>query len=177
MISSMDTAMISPEDNKILSRLQRLCSRMEYCSSDMYSKAVKALTGDRRDLSETDRKAISEKAAQMVASLVGEKYIDDSRYACAFAREKAALSGWGKVKIGFMLRGKGISQDHIDVALSGIDSDDAAERLGKLVAAKYRTLQGDPQCKLKLLKYALGRGYEYDAVEAVVDRVMKGDDI
>ena len=34
------------EYEKSLSRLQRLCSRAEYCSRDIYRKALKDLEGD-----------------------------------------------------------------------------------------------------------------------------------
>ena len=36
----------------------------------------------------------------------------------------------------------------------------------------YRLLKDDPQCRLKLLKALLSRGYGYDEVEAAVKRVM-----
>lgn len=136
-----------------LSRLQRLCSRAEYCSADIYRKALKDLEGD------------ADAAARVVAQLREERYVDDARYAAAFAREKASLQGWGPVKIRFQLRGKGISEADISAALAEIEPEKAADKLEKLLAAKYRTLQEDPQCKLKLIKFALSRGYEYSAVE------------
>lgn len=136
-----------------LSRLQRLCSRAEYCSADIYRKALKDLEGD------------ADAAARVVAQLREERYVDDARYAAAFAREKASLQGWGPLKIRFQLRGKGISEADISAALAEIEPEKAADKLEKLLAAKYRTLQEDPQCKLKLIKFALSRGYEYSAVE------------
>ena len=139
-----------------LSRLQRLCSRAEYCSADIYRKALKDLEGD------------ADAAARVVAQLREERYVDDARYAAAFAREKASLQGWGPVKIRFQLRGKGISEADISAALADIEPEKAADKLEKLLAAKYRTLQEDPQCKLKLIKFALSRGYEYSAVEEAV---------
>ena len=84
------------ETAAVLSRLQKQCSKAEYCRADVYRKALKALDGD------------AEAAAQVVASLVEDRYVDDVRYASAFAREKAALQGWGPVKIRFQLRAKGV---------------------------------------------------------------------
>ena len=139
-----------------LSRLQRLCSRAEYCAADMYRKALKDLEGNQ------------EAAARIVASLKEDKYIDDARYAACFAREKSSLQGWGQVKIRFQLRGKGISDEDIASGLAEIEPDKASARLEKLVAEKYRVLAGDPKCKLKLLKYALSRGYTYEEVEEAV---------
>lgn len=141
---------------RCLSRLQKLCSKAEYCRADVYRKALKDLEGD------------AEAAEKVVASLVADKYVDDVRYASAFAREKAVLQGWGPVKICFQLRGKGVSDSAIAAALEEIEPEKAGAKLEKVLAAKARTLEGDPQFRLKLLKFALSRGYEYDAVEAAL---------
>ena len=53
-----------------------------------------------------------------------------------------------------------------------MDTAKAAAKLDKLAAERYRLLKGDPQCRLKLLKALLSRGYDYDEVEAAVRRVM-----
>ena len=152
------------EEKKVLERLQRQCARMEYCISDVRRKALKALEGD------------ADAAERIVASLVRDRFVDDRRYAAAFAREKAALQGWGVVKIRFQLRGKGISDEIITEALQEIDPAKAASKLDKLAADRYRLLKDDPQCRLKLLKALLSRGYGYDEVEAAVQRIMKPQD-
>lgn len=149
------------EYSKCLSRLQRLCSRAEYCAADIYRKALKDLESD------------SEAAARIVASLKEDKYIDDARYAACFAREKSSLQGWGAIKIRFQLRAKGVSDADIASGLAEIEQPKAQAKLERLVADKYKLLAGDPQCKLKLLKFALSRGYSYEEVEEVVERVIK----
>jgi len=149
---------------KCLSRLQRLCSKAEYCRSQMYTKALRDLEGD------------TSAAKRVVDALVADKYVDDARYASAFAREKASIQGWGPVKIRFQLRSKGISDADIASGMSEIEEPKAARKLESVIAAKYRSLKGDPQCRLKLLKFALSRGYEYGDVAAAVDSVMKGED-
>ena len=143
--------------HKILNNLRRQCSRREYCTADVLKKAQKALEGD------------AQGAQQVVQTLVEEKYVDDGRYAQAYAREKASISGWGRVKIGYMLSGKGIARNIIDQALQEIEADRADARLEKLIQNKYRTLKDDPQWKMKLLRFALGRGYTYGQVSALID--------
>lgn len=137
---------------KILDNLRRQCSRREYCTSDVFAKAMKGLEGDKVA------------ADKVVAKLVEEKYVDDRRYSEAYAREKSAISGWGLVKIKYMLSAKGISKEVISQALAEIDTDKADTRLEKLLENKYRTLKDDPQWKMKLLRFALGRGYSYEDV-------------
>ena len=148
------------EASRCLGRLQKLCSKAEHCRSDVFRKALKDLEGDR------------EAAGKVVEALVKERYVDDARYAAAFAREKAALQGWGPVKIRFQLRGKGIPEEAISAALAEIEPEKADAKLEKVLAAKARSLQGDPQFKLKLLKFGLTRGYNYDQVEKAVSKII-----
>lgn len=142
--------------NKILDNLRRQCSRREYCRSDVFKKAEKALDGDR------------EAAQKVVDTLVEERYVDDLRYASAFARDKSSIAGWGAVKIRYMLSAKGIDKEIISQALEDIDRTKADNRLEKLLENKRRTLKEDPQWKLKLLRFAMGRGYSYDQVNELM---------
>lgn len=146
---------------KVLNRLRGLCSRREYCVEDVLKKATDGLEGDRAA------------AQEVVDVLVKEKYVDDLRYASAYARDKAAIQGWGEVKIRYMLSAKGVPRDVIDKALQEIDQNKADSRLEKLLQNKFKSLKDDPQCRLKLLRFALGRGYSYDEVSKVVDSLMK----
>ena len=72
---------------KVLDRLRGLCSRREYCYADVLKKAKDALDGD------------AQGAKEVADVLVEDKYVDDLRYASAFARDKSAIQGWGEVKI------------------------------------------------------------------------------
>lgn len=147
-------------DTAILSRFQALCSRSEQCAADIMRKLLKSFDGDQ------------EKAQEVLDALKADKFVDDARYAAAFARDKARLEGWGPLKIRFKLRAKGIADAAIEEGLSQIDSDEADEKLLRLLQARRKSLEGDPQIKLKLLKYALGRGYSYDQVAPAVEKAL-----
>lgn len=148
------------EKEQVLAYLQNLCVKRECCSSEILKKAEKALEGDRAA------------AQQMLESLVADRFVDDARYAAAFAREKSSLTGWGPNKIRYALMMKGIPKSDIAAALEETDSEASSAKLEKLVEAKKRSLEGDPYIKFKLIKYALSRGYEYDVVAPLVDRVL-----
>ena len=59
---------------KVLAKLQLLCSKREYCSRDIYRKALAAAEGD------------TEAAEKLLDSLKADRFVDDGRYAGAFAR-------------------------------------------------------------------------------------------
>ena len=148
---------------KVLDRLRRLCSRREYCCPDILKKAADALEGDR------------DKAQEVLEVLVNEKYVDDLRYASAYARDKASIAGWGEVKIRYMLRTKGVAGDVIDAAMEEIDDAKADQRLLKLMQNKYKSLRSDPQARLKLIRYVVGRGYSYEEVNSMFNQIVKNE--
>lgn len=148
---------------KVLDKLRRLCSRREYCTSDILKKASEALDGDHN------------RAEEVLQVLVSERYVDDLRYASAYARDKASISGWGEVKIKYMLSAKGIARDVIAKALEEIDEGKAESRLEKLLENKWKSLKDDPQGKMKLIRFALGRGYGYEDISSLLGKVCRND--
>lgn len=145
---------------KVADRMRALCSRREYCSTDIMKKVLAALDDDK------------EAAHKIVSSLVEEKYIDDLRYASAYARDKSSIAGWGTAKIRYMLSAKGLPREMIAEALEEIDDSKAAGRLHKLLEAKSRTLKDDPQARLKMLRFGMGRGYSYEEVAEMTEMIM-----
>ena len=148
---------------KTLSSLQRQCSRREYCSSDIYRKALKALDGD------------EEAATLVLESLKADKFVDDLRYASAYIREKTSISGWGMTKISYMLASKGVDRAIIMEAAKDADPAASARKLETVLRTKYKALSEDPAARLNLLRFALGRGYSYDEVRDAVEKVMSGE--
>ena len=112
------------------------------------------------------------KAEEIVSKLVEERYVDDKRYATAYARDKASIAGWGAAKIRYMLAAKGVDREIIASALEEIDVNRADARLEKLMENKARSLKDDPQRRNKLLRFGMGRGYGYEEVSSVIDRIL-----
>ena len=155
------SASVMTSKEKILSALEAQCAKREYCSADIRRKAMDRCEGD------------AAMAQEIVASLLTNRFVDDSRYASAFAREKASLTGWGPIKIRFALRAKGLSEADISAGLEDVDQEAASTRLSRLLEAKWETLSDDPQGRLKLIRFALSRGYDYSAVESAVNEITK----
>ena len=145
---------------KVADRMMALCSKREYCRKDILKKVMTALDGD------------AAKAEEVVGKLVEERYVDDRRYAAAFARDKASIAGWGAAKIRYMLAAKGVDREIIASALEEVDVSRADARLEKLMENKARSLKDDPQRRIKLLRFGVGRGYAYEEVSLMIDRIL-----
>ena len=147
------------EKEKMLGRMMRLCAGRECCRSDI-----------RRKLSGLP----AQTADEILDTLCREGYLDDARYARAFARDKSALQGWGSLKIKLALQNKQIDDTTIAQALEEIDGPAADARMEQLLRAKWKTLarEEDPKRKqAKFFRYALGRGYGYDAIKRMYDHL------
>lgn len=108
--------------------------------------------------------------------LIADRYIDNRRYAEAYTREKSQLAGWGERKIAMQLRLKGVERETISAVLAELMEDDSrVERLRDKLQRKLRTVKAanDYELRGKLLRYALGLGYDYDMASEVVDEVVK----
>lgn len=91
-----------------LHRAAALCSSSEHCIADIREKL------SRWGIGEPDARTIVER-------LVQERFIDEERYAIAFAKDKFRFSGWGRIKIRYALQQKRIGNSDIVNALSLID--------------------------------------------------------
>ena len=133
---------------KALAMLASECSRAEHCSGEMMQKMEKwGLPADARQ--------------RVLDRLTGDRYVDDRRYASLFVRDKLKFNKRGRRKIAQAMRQKRIASDIQAEALADISDDDCAEVLAPLLKAKARTIKAgsDYERKMKLVRYALGRGF------------------
>ena len=148
-----------------LASLLRLCARAEKSEGD----ARRLMRG--WGLAEHD-------AQQVLDRLVRDRFIDDSRYAEAFVREKLRLSGWGEYKIRTALQRKGVGKELIDAALSQADRSGMGKRLAQQLERKARTVKYATQYELKtkLIRYGLSLGYDYEAVMDAASAMVRETD-
>lgn len=163
-----DTEMMpTPRERKKKSAAEALQSLMRLCARGERS------TGDAMRLMRTWGVPEGERQA-VVDRLVAQRFIDNGRYTELYVREKSHLSGWGARKIAMQLRTKGVEKEVIAEALATIDRDEQSDRLAEKLRRKMRTTkaQSDYEMRGKLLRYALGLGYDYDDASAALDKIM-----
>ena len=140
-----------------LQRAAALCSRQEQCSSHIREK-LKSW-----NVSEAD-------TGQIISLLIKEKFLDDSRYASFFVRDKFKFNRWGKIKLTAMLRQKEIPKAVIEEALDQIDPESYHETCTRLISEKSATLKESNQFKRKgkLFRFAAQRGFESDLIHQIL---------
>lgn len=143
-----------------LSSLMRYCARAERSSGD----ALRLMRG--WGIGEQD-------AAKILKRLLHDRFIDDRRFAEAYARDKTNLAGWGPYKIRTGLKVKGISGDIISEVLGGMDASLSTEKFRHVMEKKVRGLKGTVyERKAKLVRFGLSRGFDYDIVIKISDEIV-----
>lgn len=149
-----------PDEKQLLYKLERYCAYQERSRHEARQKL--------RQLGETDEAT----QQRIIAQLEKNRFIDETRYARAFALDKFNLHEWGKVKIALALREKGIAEKQVDAALAEINPRQYEQTLKKLLQKKRAELRGEKdafQKKGKLANYLIGKGYEADKVWETVE--------
>ncbi len=104
---------------------------------------------------------------ETISQLIEENYLNEERYAIAFAGGKFRMKHWGKTKIKYELQQKKISPYCIKKAMKEIDDDDYKKTFLKLTETKWESLKTEKNIFIKKRKtqdYLLQKGFEYELI-------------
>ncbi|MCX6308638.1 MAG: regulatory protein RecX [Bacteroidia bacterium] len=141
------------------------CSIAEHCISDVVEKLKKF------ELTSQDQ-------TKLIRYLQDEGYLNESRYVKAFVKDKFRFNKWGRIKIRYALRQKGISSTLAEEGLAEIQEEDYCETLIDLLRQKKRSMKANSHYELrgKLLRFAAGRGFELDLANACLRKIGLSDE-
>lgn len=151
-------------DKEAVMLAEDACGRAEYCSHEIREKLRR-------------RGVEAELIDRIIDSLEKRRFIDDRRYAMAFARSRQKYNGWGRRKIALALSAKRISRELIDEALEQIDPDEYIDALTDMISRWAASLERplSREDRMKLTRRALGRGYDYDSIKRALQAISSGD--
>jgi regulatory protein len=109
---------------------------------------------------------------EILAQLITEGFLNEERYAKAFAGGKFRMMKWGRLKIQRELEIEGLTPKCITRGLAEIDSKDYSKILVSLLKKKSAVVS-EPDAfkkKNKIARFAIGKGYEPELVwESIKD--------
>lgn len=111
---------------------------------------------------------------KLIGFLLREKFIDEGRYARAFARGKFRLKKWGKNRIRMELKMRQVPEDLIRKGLLEIDPTEYYDTLLSETEKKWeKTKEPDLYKKrFKVVGYLMQRGFEQDLVQETIDSLL-----
>jgi regulatory protein len=105
----------------------------------------------------------------IISRLLEEGFIDEQRFAIAFARGKFRNLHWGKIKISMELQRKNIGKGLIAKAFNEIDETEYLETLSKLLKKKTKELRiNSVENRYKVMRFLAGKGFEPELIRKVM---------
>ena len=151
-------------EEQALLKLTTLCTKAEHCSQEMLDKMKKW--------------GLEEEAiARNMEFLTQKKFIDDERFARFFINDKIIYNKWGRRKVEQALWLKHIPKEISDPIFEEIEDDMYTETLLPLMKSKYKSIKAknDYERSMKLIRFALGRGYSMDVIDKCIDKLKEED--
>lgn len=138
-------------------RLAALCAQAEHCEYEMQEKMRRWEIAD-------------DAQARVMQRLITERYVDDERFARAFANDKVKYNKWGRRKVEQAMWLKHIAEDIRQRVLDSIDDEEYIAILRPLLQQKRRSVKAhnDYELRQKLIKFAIGRGFTMDIIKQCI---------
>jgi regulatory protein len=145
-----------------LQKLKHFCAYQERCHTEVKEKLYN-LGVWKKDHDE------------IIATLIEQNYLNEERFAIAFAGGKFRIKQWGRVKIKYELKQKLVSEYSIKKALKQIDEEEYQKVLEKLAKEKYAELKNEQYLirKKKTIDYLLQKGFEGELIKMTVVEIAK----
>lgn len=150
--------------------------KKEYTLEELLHKAASYCSISEHCVSEVEEKLNAwcvscDQKSKIISRLIADDFINEKRFCIFFVKDKFHFNKWGKIKISYALKQKGIEPQLIEQALKTIDEGEYEEMLAAILKTKLKTLKWEYEYEKmgKLFNFAQGRGFE----SAVIDRVIR----
>ncbi|KIQ20788.1 MULTISPECIES: regulatory protein RecX [Flavobacterium] len=136
-----------------IQKLEHFCAYQERCHAEVTSKLY-------------DLKMTTEEMDQIIVHLIQENFLNETRFACSFARGKHRIKHWGKIRITNELKFRQISNANITLALKEISAEEYQNTFDELSERCWHSISEKNTLKKrkKFCDYLLRRGYESNLV-------------
>lgn len=153
---------------KILTPLQALERMRKYCAYQERSQQEV-----RYKLLETGQRGIA--LENIIVSLIEENFLNEERFALAYARGKFRMKGWGRNKIMQALKLKGVAAYCINKAMKEIEAGEYEKTLLLELKKKSALIKGgtNQARQQKLSAHLIRKGYEPEMVWEAVKNFMR----
>lgn len=111
----------------------------------------------------------------MIADLIGDNFLNEERFAKAYAGGKFRVKKWGRYKIRQGLKQHKISDYCQRKGMAEIDPEEYYNTLKELLSRKKQGLKEKDlfALKTKLARYVIGKGYEQDLVWEAINEILE----
>ena len=143
---------LSEEEKLILEKIKSYCQYQERCSKEVKKKLY-------------NLKAGTESIEKIISFLTNNDLLSDERFVKFFIQGKLRIKKWGKIKLKYELKSRGINYQIIETSIKNISDDEYISYFEEFSSNKIKFLKGTlEQKKRSFINYFTYRGWENDLI-------------
>mgnify|MGYP003610544406 CR=1 FL=1 len=132
-----------------IKKIEHYCAYQERCHEEVVQK-LRTMKMD------------SEEIDTIIVKLIQDNFLNESRFACSFARGKHRIKFWGKNRIINELKYRNIGQYNINLALKEISNEEYLDTFEKIALRNWESIKETTiqKKRKKFCDYLLRKGFE-----------------
>jgi|TARA_B100001093_G_scaffold383832_1_gene369503 regulatory protein len=143
---------LSKDENIILEKMRSYCMYQERCIKEVKKKLTRL-------------QVTPKTKSKVINHLIDNDYLNEVRFTKSFIQGKLRIKKWGKIKLNYELRIRGVKKFIIDEEINKISKDDYYNYFNEFSNNKIKILKGSKdQKKRSFINYFTYRGWENNLI-------------
>ena len=143
---------LSKDEKVILEKMRSYCMYQERCIKEVKKKLTRL-------------QVIPKTKSKVINHLIDNDYLNEVRFTKSFIQGKLRIKKWGKIKLNYELRIRGVKKFIIDEEINKISKDDYNDYFNEFSNNKIKILKGSKdQKKRSFINYFTYRGWENNLI-------------
>ena len=143
---------LSKDEKLILEKMRSYCMYQERCIQEVKKKLTRL-------------QVIPKSKSKIINHLIDDDYLNEVRFTKSFIQGKLRIKKWGRIKLNYELKMRGVKKFIIDEEINKISKRDYYDYFNEFSINKIKTLKGSKeQKKRSFINYFTYRGWENNLI-------------
>ena len=143
---------LSKDEKLILEKMRSYCMYQERCIQEVKKKLTRL-------------QVVPKSKSKIINHLIDDDYLNEVRFTKSFIQGKLRIKKWGRIKLNYELKLRGVKKFIIDGEINKISKRDYYDYFNEFSINKIKTLKGSKeQKKRSFINYFTYRGWENNLI-------------
>ena len=150
---------LSKDEKLILEKMRSYCMYQERCIQEVKKKLTRL-------------QVVPKTKSKIINHLIDDDYLNEVRFTKSFIQGKLRIKKWGRIKLNYELKIRGVKKFIIDEEINKISKEDYYDYFNEFSNNKIKTLKGSKeQKKRSFINYFKYRGWENNLIYEKLDEI------
>ena len=150
---------LSKDEKLILEKMRSYCMYQERCIQEVKKKLTRL-------------QVVPKTKSKIINHLIDDDYLNEVRFTKSFIQGKLRIKKWGRIKLNYELKIRGVKKFIIDEEINKISKEDYYDYFNEFSNNKIKTLKGSKeQKKRSFINYFTYRGWENNLIYEKLDKI------